>query len=79
MDKALTVATMCLQEDASTRPLMSEVVTALDYILNIKKHDDDHKEETADDTYKSPPALQTITSHVDRIASNKPNCVRERY
>ncbi|XP_006366052.1 serine/threonine-protein kinase CDL1-like [Solanum tuberosum] len=79
LDKALTVAAMCLQEDASTRPLISEVVTALDYILNIKKLDEDHKEETADDTYKSPPALQTITSHVDRIASNKPKCVRERY
>ncbi|KAK4341838.1 hypothetical protein RND71_037654 [Anisodus tanguticus] len=78
LDKALTVAAMCLQEDASTRPLISEVVTALEYISNIKKHDD-HKEETPDDTFKSPPALQTITSHVDRIASNKPNCVIERY
>ncbi|XP_060186947.1 probable serine/threonine-protein kinase PBL23 [Lycium barbarum] len=77
--KALTVAAMCLQEDASARPFISEVVTALEYISNIKKHDD-HNEESAEDTLKSPPALQTITSHVDRIASsNKPNCVRERY
>lgn len=76
--KALTVSAMCLQEDARTRPLISEVVTALEFISDIKKHDDDHKEEFPEDTYKSPPALQTITSHVDRIASNKPVCVRER-
>ncbi|KAJ8542916.1 hypothetical protein K7X08_005439 [Anisodus acutangulus] len=76
--KDLAFAAMCLQEDANTRPLISKVVTLLEYISNIKKHDD-HKEETPDDTFKSPPALQTITSHVDRIANNKPNCVGERY
>ncbi|KAM3222843.1 putative serine/threonine-protein kinase PBL23 [Capsicum annuum] len=79
LHKALTVAAMCLQEDSRMRPLISEVVNALEFILNIKKHDDDHKEENAEDTSKSPPALQTIRSHVDRIASDKSNSDRERY
>lgn len=30
--QALAVAAMCLQEEASTRPLISDVVTALDYL-----------------------------------------------
>ncbi|OIT00477.1 PREDICTED: serine/threonine-protein kinase CDL1-like isoform X1 [Nicotiana attenuata] len=75
--QALTVAAMCLQEDASTRPLISDVVTALEYISSIKKHE--KEEAAAEDTFKSPPALQTITSHVDRIQSNKAHCIRERF
>ncbi|KAG0503609.1 hypothetical protein HPP92_003681 [Vanilla planifolia] len=31
--QALAVAAMCLQEEASTRPLMSDVVTALEYLM----------------------------------------------
>lgn len=30
--KALAVAAMCLQEEASTRPLISDVVTALEFM-----------------------------------------------
>lgn len=30
--QALAVAAMCLQEEATTRPLMSDVVTALEYL-----------------------------------------------
>lgn len=30
--QALAVAAMCLQEEASTRPLISDVVTALEYL-----------------------------------------------
>lgn len=30
--QALAVAAMCLQEEADTRPLMADVVTALDYL-----------------------------------------------
>lgn len=30
--QALAVAAMCLQEDAETRPMMSDVVTALEFL-----------------------------------------------
>lgn len=33
--QALAVAAMCLQEEASTRPLIADVVTALEY-LSVK-------------------------------------------
>lgn len=33
LHQALGVAAMCLQEDASTRPLISDVVTALEYLV----------------------------------------------
>lgn len=32
LHQALAVAAMCLQEEASARPLMSDVVTALEYL-----------------------------------------------
>ncbi|KAK9136992.1 hypothetical protein Sjap_007586 [Stephania japonica] len=34
--QALAVAAMCLQEEAATRPLIADVVTALDYLANQK-------------------------------------------
>lgn len=39
--QALAVAAMCLQEEASTRPLISDVVTALEYLTVDKNNDDD--------------------------------------
>ncbi|KAI3986655.1 hypothetical protein MKX01_014193 [Papaver californicum] len=48
--QALAVAAMCLQEEASTRPLITDVVTALEY-LSIPKNEND--EETPKDTPKS--------------------------
>ncbi|KAJ9153749.1 hypothetical protein P3X46_027157 [Hevea brasiliensis] len=36
LHQALAVAAMCLQEEATTRPLISDVVTALEY-LAVKK------------------------------------------
>ncbi|KAJ0102077.1 hypothetical protein Patl1_04259 [Pistacia atlantica] len=39
--QALAVAAMCLQEEATTRPLMSDVVTALEYLANKKKEEED--------------------------------------
>ncbi|XP_050217146.1 probable serine/threonine-protein kinase PBL23 isoform X2 [Mercurialis annua] len=41
--QALAVAAMCLQEEAATRPLMSDVVTAIEY-LAVKKGDMDFDE-----------------------------------
>lgn len=34
--QALAVAAMCLQEEAGTRPMMSDVVTALEYLAMTK-------------------------------------------
>ncbi|XP_038685896.1 probable serine/threonine-protein kinase PBL23 [Tripterygium wilfordii] len=38
--QALAVAAMCLQEEASTRPLMSDVVTALEFLAGNKSLDE---------------------------------------
>ncbi|KAI4390096.1 hypothetical protein MLD38_002244 [Melastoma candidum] len=38
--QALAVAAMCLQEEASTRPLIGDVVTALDFLANNKSEGD---------------------------------------
>lgn len=40
LHQALAIAAMCLQEEAEIRPLMSDVVTALEY-LAVKKGDGD--------------------------------------
>ncbi|GAB2215593.1 hypothetical protein Droror1_Dr00019982, partial [Drosera rotundifolia] len=49
--QALAVAAMCLQEEASTRPLISDVVTALEYLSSNKsfKLDDDEEYDEEDD------------------------------
>ncbi|KAK2387314.1 serine/threonine-protein kinase PBS1 [Trifolium repens] len=39
--QALAVAAMCLQEEADTRPLISDVVTALEFLAKKKDDDDD--------------------------------------
>ncbi|CAH2053210.1 unnamed protein product [Thlaspi arvense] len=38
--QALAVAAMCLQEEAGTRPMMSDVVTALEYLAMTKGEED---------------------------------------
>jgi len=38
--QALAVAAMCLQEEAATRPMMSDVVTALEYLAVTKTEED---------------------------------------
>ncbi|XP_056163978.1 probable serine/threonine-protein kinase PBL23 [Syzygium oleosum] len=43
--QALAVAAMCLQEEASTRPLISDVVTALEYLANRNKQEESVAEE----------------------------------
>ncbi|XP_038906031.1 probable serine/threonine-protein kinase PBL23 isoform X1 [Benincasa hispida] len=44
--QALAVAAMCLQEEASTRPLISDVVTALEYLAANKDVDSDVDDES---------------------------------
>ncbi|MCD9646330.1 putative serine/threonine-protein kinase pbl23 [Datura stramonium] len=83
--QALAIAAMCLQEEASTRPLMSDVVTALEFLsgnrkeLDAEYEDEDEDEEKAtQDNCKSPPALQSFTSRLERAESKDTNGVRER-
>ncbi|XP_009599361.1 probable serine/threonine-protein kinase PBL23 [Nicotiana tomentosiformis] len=80
--QALAIAAMCLQEEASTRPLMSDVVTALEFLSGNKtdlEAEGGEEEATEDDhTFKSPPALQSFTSRLERAESNDTNAVRER-
>ncbi|XP_042516447.1 probable serine/threonine-protein kinase PBL23 [Macadamia integrifolia] len=44
--QALAVAAMCLQEEASTRPLISDVVTALEYLAVPNSEDENTKDTT---------------------------------
>ncbi|XP_016482534.1 putative serine/threonine-protein kinase PBL23 [Nicotiana tabacum] len=82
MYQALAIAAMCLQEEASTRPLMSDVVTALEFLSGNKTdlEAEGGEEEVAEDdhTFKSPPALQSFTSRLERAESNDTNANRER-
>ncbi|KAJ3678339.1 hypothetical protein LUZ60_002142 [Juncus effusus] len=54
--QALAIAAMCLQEEASTRPVMSDVVTALEYLT---KSNLDDKDEEGDDTEHAEAGLAT--------------------
>ncbi|XP_057795349.1 probable serine/threonine-protein kinase PBL23 [Salvia miltiorrhiza] len=49
--QALAVAAMCLSEDANIRPIMSDVVTALEYLCghNIQEQDHNHDDDNDDD------------------------------
>ncbi|KAG5578900.1 hypothetical protein H5410_049527 [Solanum commersonii] len=59
--QALAIAAMCLQNEASVRPLISDVVTALAFLAGNKKKDED-EEEAALDTPKTP--LQSNTDNI---------------
>ncbi|KAF5728387.1 serine/threonine-protein kinase PBS1-like [Tripterygium wilfordii] len=61
--QALAVAAMCLQEEASTRPLMSDVVTALEFLAGNKSLDevDDGLEDTMETTETN--SVGDIESH----------------
>ncbi|KAM3355828.1 putative serine/threonine-protein kinase PBL23 isoform X1 [Capsicum galapagoense] len=88
--QALAIAAMCLQEEANTRPLMSDVVTALEFLSGNRKEldaeDEDEYEEVEKEkekapqemTFKSPPALQSFTSRLERAEINDTNVIRER-
>lgn len=45
--QALAVAAMCLQEEASIRPLISDVVVALEHLADPKNDDIDRAEQSA--------------------------------
>lgn len=63
--QALAIAAMCLQNDASVRPLISDVVTALAFLAGNKKKDED-EEEAALDTPKTP-----LQSNTENIGTNE--------
>ncbi|TMW89130.1 hypothetical protein EJD97_017624, partial [Solanum chilense] len=82
--QALAIAAMCLQEEAGTRPLMSDVVTALEFLSGNKKEldaedededEDEDEKKATEGTCKSPPALQSFTSRLERADTNG---IRER-
>lgn len=54
--QALAVAAMCLQGEATIRPQITDVVTALDYLNADKIHDeeeeDDDDHDSSDDDYE---------------------------
>ncbi|KAL2495361.1 Protein kinase superfamily protein [Forsythia ovata] len=52
MYQAVAVAAMCLQDEASTRPLIADVVTALEYLA-----DENANDENTDDEITIPPDL----------------------
>lgn len=47
--QALAVAAMCLSEDASIRPIMSDVVTAMEYLCGHKTQEEGHHNHDDDD------------------------------
>lgn len=40
--QALAIAAMCLQEEASTRPMITDVVTALEFLSNANGEGDEN-------------------------------------
>ncbi|KAJ8555996.1 hypothetical protein K7X08_022754 [Anisodus acutangulus] len=67
--QALAIAAMCLQQEASVRPLISDVVTALAFLsVNKKKEKDEDEEEAVEDTCKTP-----SKSNTDNIETNEAN------
>ncbi|CAL2254584.1 unnamed protein product [Prunus armeniaca] len=61
--QALAVAAMCLQEEATTRPLISDVVTALEYLTvdcieSGEKNGDEYDESTYDGAFEGEEGTQ---------------------
>lgn len=43
--QAVAIAAMCLQDEASTRPLIGDVVTALEYLAGVESKDGFYSED----------------------------------
>lgn len=54
--QALAIAAMCLQEDATNRPLISDVVTALEYLANPNPNQNPNPNPTDVDSKEAAPA-----------------------
>ncbi|KAI3863134.1 hypothetical protein MKW98_015592 [Papaver atlanticum] len=68
--QALAVAAMCLQEEASTRPLITDVVTALEY-LSIPKNENDEETPKSQCTDRS--SLEDVRSNCDGTTEKHSN------
>ncbi|KAJ4981503.1 hypothetical protein NE237_032340 [Protea cynaroides] len=64
--QALAVAAMCLQEEASTRPLISDVVTALEYLAAPDAEDEINK-----DSANSSPHLDRVSDARSQIDGDR--------
>lgn len=63
--QALAVAAMCLQEEDSTRPLISDVVTALKYLAQNKTGTDELEGDDHDEDGKSSAPADRSDSEVE--------------
>lgn len=54
LHQALAVAAMCLQEEDATRPLISDVVTALEYLAQNKTATEAPESDDRDEDGESP-------------------------
>ncbi|KAI3855768.1 hypothetical protein MKX03_033448 [Papaver bracteatum] len=70
LEDHLLVAAMCLQEEASTRPLITDVVTALEY-LSIPKNDNDEDTPKSQCTDRS--SLEDVRSNCDGTTEKHSN------
>lgn len=52
--QALAVAAMCLQEEATTRPLISDVVTAIEYLAQNKTDTEENEDGDQAEDDKAP-------------------------
>nr|GMC70101.1 probable serine/threonine-protein kinase PBL23 [Ipomoea batatas] len=73
--QALAVAAMCLQEEADTRPFISDVVTALEFLSGNKKAGDEGGQEEEGAAKSLPPGSE---SNVYKLESSEPAEVREK-
>nr|GMC76554.1 serine/threonine-protein kinase CDL1-like [Ipomoea batatas] len=73
--QALAVAAMCLQEEADTRPFISDVVTALEFLSGNRKAGDEGGQEEEGAAKSLPPGSE---SNVDKLESSEPAEVREK-
>lgn len=64
--QALAIAAMCLQNEASVRPLISDVVSALAFLAGNKKKEKGEDEEETADTPKNP-----LQRNTDNIGTNE--------
>ena len=68
--QALAVAAMCLQEEASTRPLMSDVVIALEYLsaTNTTTAEEEEEEEGEDTSNNNEDEIKDTASSDGNIS-----------
>nr|GMD76450.1 probable serine/threonine-protein kinase PBL23 [Ipomoea batatas]GMD82564.1 probable serine/threonine-protein kinase PBL23 [Ipomoea batatas] len=73
--QALAVAAMCLQEEADTRPFISDVVTALEFLSGNRKAEGEGGQEEEGAAKSLPPGSE---SNVEKHESSEPAEVREK-